>query len=246
MKNAYTYKNLTFSIKDIDKENRIVKGYFSAFDIPDSDRDVIRKGAFKKSILENGPASARPRIKHLLNHDVSKPVGKLTELKEDDYGLYYESQAGTHTLGMDFMKMVDDGLITEHSIGFQTIKQNQIGDWKSDDSSPVWEIVDTKLWEGSSLTGWGANQYTPLVKSNGNEFETQLAAQIDRLEKFCRKTDATDETIEYLLIQVKQLQQLVIDIKNSQTTEAGANPPQPETGLIVDFKAIINNLQTTR
>ena len=242
MKQAYNYKSLQFLIKDMDKETGIVKGYFPAFNIPDSDRDVIRPGAFQKSINENGPNSTKPRIKHLLNHDVSKPLGKLTDLKEDAYGLAYESKVGSHSLGVDFLKMVDDGLITEHSIGFQTTKQNQIGDWKNNDNSPVWEITEAKLWEGSSLTGWGANQYTPLVKSTDGKELDILSSHIDRIEKFCRKTDATDDTIEMLLIQVKQMQQLIIDIKQN-TTLAVENTPLPDSSKTIDWKQLLTNIK---
>ncbi len=242
MKQAYSYKSANLIIKDIDKSTRIVKGYFSAFNIPDSDRDVIRPGAFQRSINANGPMSTQPRIKHLLNHAVSQPIGNLIDLKEDDYGLNYTSKIGTHTLGEDFLKMVDSDLIKEHSIGFQTIKQNQIGDWKTDDGSPVWEIVEAKLWEGSSLTGWGANQFTPLMKAAGADGLKEFNEQIEKLEKFCRKSDASDETIELLMIQIKQMQQLIIDMKGSTSTQPAVNAPDPQKNQsikTVDFSQLL-------
>jgi len=128
MGKIYQYKSLAGEIKSVDVSKRTVSGYFSAFDKVDSYGDVVRKGAFAKTIMEQGPNSTQPRIKHLLNHDVSQPIGKIIELKEDNYGLFYVSEIGTHSLGEDFLKMVDSGLITEHSIGYQTIKYNKIGD----------------------------------------------------------------------------------------------------------------------
>ena len=129
---VYQYKTNTSgaSIKDMDQKQGIVTGYFNAFNNVDSDGDIIRPGAFTKTISENGPASLKPRIKHLMNHDVSQVPGVLQVLKEDATGLYYESKAGSHALGQDFLKMVDSGIITEHSIGFKTVKRNQLQDFE--------------------------------------------------------------------------------------------------------------------
>ena len=55
-KKGYKRKNCDFEIK-ADAKNRMVEGYFSAFDNIDSDADKILKGAFTKSIKEHGPNS---------------------------------------------------------------------------------------------------------------------------------------------------------------------------------------------
>src|SRR5690349_1501637 len=130
---TYATKNISSgaAITDVDEKKGIITGYFSHFNNVDSDGDIIRPGAFTKTIRENGPKSTQPRIKHLMNHDASQPLGKLTDLREDETGLAYESNIGTHNLGRDFIKMVESGLITEHSIGFKTIKKNQLQDFES-------------------------------------------------------------------------------------------------------------------
>ena len=155
----YQYKNLALEVKDIDVTNRIVSGYFSAFDKVDTYNEVVKKGAFKKTIKDQGPGSVQPRIKHILNHDINMPLGLLTELKEDNFGLLYRSQIGTNAAGVDFMKMLDSGLITEHSIGYQTVKYNQVAEWdKVKAGEAARALTEIKLYEGSSLTGWGVNQ----------------------------------------------------------------------------------------
>ena len=63
---AQGIKSTAVEIKDVDETNRIVKGYLSSFNTKDSDNDVIRKGAFKKSLKERGVNSkANRRIAHL-------------------------------------------------------------------------------------------------------------------------------------------------------------------------------------
>ena len=54
--NLYHVKG-SFQLKDLDIPNRQVAVYLAHFDNIDSDNDIIRKGAFTKSILERGPES---------------------------------------------------------------------------------------------------------------------------------------------------------------------------------------------
>ena len=87
---SYACKTLALEVKDIDEKEGIVSGYFASFDTIDSDNDVIRRGAFKKSIQEQGPNSQGNRkIQHLRNHDWDRQIGKILELEEDEYGLKF-------------------------------------------------------------------------------------------------------------------------------------------------------------
>jgi len=80
----YGVKTVSIKVTDLDEGSRQVKGYFSSFDTIDSDRDVIRKGAFSKSINERGPQSSGNRkIAHLRNHDWEQQIGNPIELFED-------------------------------------------------------------------------------------------------------------------------------------------------------------------
>lgn len=231
------------SIKDVDGKKGVVTGYFAAFDNVDSDGDIIRKGAFAKTIMESGPSSSQPRIKHLQNHRPDQPLGKIISLSEDQKGLVYESQVGTHTLGADFIKMVESGLITEHSIGYKTIKRNQLQDYEGYMKNPSkgwFELTELKLWEGSSLTAWGANSQTPLTGMKTEWKEDDLQKLINRseaLEKFCRNTTATDDTIEMLLIEQKQLTQIIYDLKSTKP----GNTTQPDSS-----KDLVDAIQSFR
>lgn len=250
MKEAYSYKDcdiagqLLMEVKDIDGRKGIVTGYFAAFDNADSDGDVIKKGSFTKTIAESGPKSAKPRIKHILNHDIYQPLGVLNTLQEDAKGLYYESQLGTHNLAVDFVKMADSGLITEHSIGYRTIKYNQVTpwqDWKQGDIAR--ELTELKLYEGSSLTFLGANPNTPLLGIKSEMKQERVSKRIELLIKSLRTGSFTDETFDNLEIELKQLQQLFIDL----TKEPAKVTPEPVITTQVkrarpfaDLKTLIN------
>ena len=209
----YNYKAFDLEVKDVDAKSGVVAGYFSAFGMVDSDGDILMPGAFKRSIQDWG-VEGKQRIKHLLNHNPSQPLGKLTVLNEDNYGLYYESKIGSHQLGKDFIKMVESGLIGEHSIGFKTLREQ-----KGSDAN---EIHDVMLFEGSSLTAWGANENTPLIGMKGIKNMDKIQDQIKAFEKFIRDSDVTDETIDLCLIKVKQLAQTVEQMQTSSTLAAEA------------------------
>lgn len=214
----YGYKSFANSIKDIDTKQGIVTGYFSAFDIKDSDGDIIRKGAFKKSIEDWFP---KGRIKHLLNHDPSKPLGVLKVLNEDNYGLYYESKIGKHNLAQDFLKMVESDIVKEHSIGFSIVRQQK--------GKEANELVDLKLFEGSSLTAWGANEHTPIM---GMKSTVEIRDRIKTFEKFVRNTDATDEAIEMCLLEIKQLYQVLETLSSKQVADEAPVEQKSEHDLL--------------
>ena len=245
MGKKYIYKDslvsdsLRLQIKDVDGKKGIVTGYFSDFNSIDSDGDIIKPGAFQKSISQNGPQSGKPRIKHLLNHDSSKPLGVLEVLKEDTKGLYYESRLGTHSLGVDFIKMVDSGLITEHSIGFQTVKYNQLkpwNEWKPGEAAK--ELTELKLYEGSSLTAWGANMNTPLTGLKTEQKVRKINDRIDILIKSLRDGTFSDETFDLLEIELKQMQQAMIDL----TTEPEQTTQPDEEKAVADIKQFLKTL----
>lgn len=233
---------LSAEIMDLSVKQGLVTGYFSKFNNVDSDGDIIRPGAFTKTIRENGPESTLPRIKHLMNHDPSLPLGVLKSLTEDSYGLLYESQIGSHEGGEDFIKMVESGLITEHSIGFKIIKRNQIQSYENyvkNPSAGQYEITEIKLFEGSSLTAWGANPLTPITSLKSINDIDLFVAKHEAIEKFCRNTTATDETIQMLLLHNKQLAQLVIDMKINTEPLKDIQPSESIADIIREFN---NNL----
>lgn len=202
-------KSFEQSVKDVDTVQGIVSGYFSKFGNKDSDGDIIQKGAYAKTIQENFK-----RIKHLLDHDRTKAVGVIQELKEDDYGLYYVSKAGRHTLGQDFLKMAEDGIITEHSVTIVPIKQKQSEELKAN------IITEVKMMEGSSLQFWGANEMTPIV---GVKSESDLFDLINVLEKALRNGTYSDETFNQIEKRYNGLKDIFTSAENFTDAEIEKN-----------------------
>lgn len=244
MKLGYLTKNISGPgcIKDVDGKKGLIAGYFAHFNNEDSDGDTIIPGAFTKTIQEIGPKSSQPRGKHLRNHLIYEPVGKLLELYEDAKGLGYVSEPGTNIVGVDTVKMIESGLITEHSFGYDVVRKTVVdpnADWR--DRKQV--LQELKFWEGSSLTGWGANQMTGGATMKA--FEKQALVQMlqnraDALEKFCRTTTASDSLIETLLMENKQLSQYIIDLSTYAAEEAPTPDNEKKGKLNFSFAKNLN------
>lgn len=203
-----------FEIKDIDSGGRTIIQAFAKYGVKDADKDTSHPGMFTKTWQEN-----KSRIKHLLNHDPLKPVGKPESIYDEKGYAVMKSKIGTHKLGDDFLEMALSGLITEASYGGIPIKYKGIKGQGRD-------LYESKLMEISSLTHWGSQQYTPLLYVRKELLIEKLQKRNEALENFCQKTTASDETIEFLLAESKQLTQIILDF--SKTTKPSVDDTLPD------------------
>jgi len=227
------YKNTSLPVADVDESKGIVTLYASAFGNVDSDGDIIEKGAFSKTIQERGPQSPRPRIKHLFQHDRYNPIGTPITMVQDENGLLIDSKVSDIRDG-DYLKLYRDGVITEHSIGFEIIKSEMA------ENKEYQMIKEVKLWEYSSVT-WGANENTPVVGMKSEmkaEVASELLGRLSKLNNVLRNGDYTDETFKLIEHEVsdieKALKSLVSVSEPEQSTQATNEP--------VDLLSIWNNL----
>lgn len=232
MKNILEYKGVNAgpdSIKDIDEKSGIVTGYFSIFGNKDSDSDVITKGAYKKTLSEN-----YSRVKHLYQHDSFRPLagiknGKLV-VKEDGKGLYFESTISQTSWGRDAIKLYADGVVDEHSVGFQTVKSIDRNDYR--------EITEIKLWEGSTVT-WGANE---LALSKSAIDPEVITKKMDSVIKSIRGGKYENEEIfDSLEYYFKQLQQLFINLTNKSESSTA---PDTSVKPVEAIKSIDNFIKS--
>ena len=182
-------------IKDIDVEKRIVTGYAAKFGNIDLHGDMIMPGAFSKTIKERG-VNGKNEIWFLHDHDSSKPLGKPSVLKEDNFGLYFEAKIVDTEIGESVLKLYEEGLINQHSIGFSTIKEEKV---EPKNGKGYYEIQEIKLYEFSSVL-WAANPETPFMGLKSLDAKG-LEDRFSKLYKMLRKGSLTDETYELLEIE---------------------------------------------
>lgn len=179
---------------DADEKAGIIKGYGSYFGNKDSDNDIIVKGAYKKTIAENGE-----RVKYLYQHDMNQPIGKMTELYEDDKGLVFVAEIAKTQMGMDVVELMKSGVITENSVGIMPIQKENKGDYR--------EIKEVKLYEISAVT-LAANDQAKILDVKGNIDVEKLSKRYDNLSKLIRKGSISDEmgfAIEAEILKLKSL-----------------------------------------
>ena len=155
----YITKTSKFQVKESNDDSMTIKAYGSVFGNMDSDKDVIQKGAYTKTIKENGP-DGRDMVKLVAQHDISRPIAKITSMKEDDYGLLIEAKFGDWTDSVDYYKMMKAGVINELSVGFQAVQ-------KDENKDGGYDIKEIKLYEISAVTVAANDKAVVMdVKSN--------------------------------------------------------------------------------
>lgn len=235
--------NVNVSVKDVDLKSRTVTGVLNTYNFVDSDQDVLLMGSAKKSINDRGPDSnATAKIKFAKFHDLTLLPGKFTVLSEREIEgkqvLYFEAQMSNSQLGTDTLHEYVDGVIDNHSIGFQYIpeqmklveRDGQHGNsktWDSlmgqlinpkaaEDKGYVWVIKEIKLWEGSAVA-FGANALTPflgMAKSMTKESVISLIhSKIQKMESVLRNGQQSDDSMVIIEQQALQLRQLIDDLE---------------------------------
>ncbi len=201
METNIVLKSFGGSVKDVDRKGRTVTGYLSTWGFlptgepnPDSDNDVMDKGAFAKTLQMNGPKAGN-RVWHLFMHDTGKPIDKFRTLEEDNIGLYFETLFPNTILADDTLKLYESGAITEHSIGFNIIQARNESNFQL--------IQEVRLWEGSSVL-WGANENTPTLGIKSEEFQIKT----NLLNELMRNGTLSDETFEMIEKLLKDIQDI--------------------------------------
>ena len=183
-------------ISDIDENLGIVKGYGSEFGNKDSDNDIIEKGAYRRTIKNNGS-----RVKYLYQHDITKPIGKMKELYEDEKGLVFVAEVPKTTFGNEVLELMKYGVIDENSVGIMPVKKDY-------DEDGIRVIKEAKLYEISAVT-IAANDEAKILEVKG-EYDNidYLTKRFDNLIKVIRKGNVSDDLgylIEYELEVIKSL-----------------------------------------
>lgn len=144
-----SYKYFKVDKLKVDVDSRKVSGYFAVFGNVDLAGDLIVKGAFAKSIQERGPGTTNGnKIAFLNQHTMSQPLGLITKLVEDDFGLYFEAIMDDIQLANDVLKQLKSGTLDQFSIGYNYVWDKMEYDADKD----AFICLELYLAEGSVVT----------------------------------------------------------------------------------------------
>jgi HK97 family phage prohead protease len=122
-----------------------VAGYVSTFDNVDLGRDIVRPGAFTKT-LKNGP-----KVRFLRDHDPRQLLGAPLKLHQDSKGLFGKFRISKTRLGEETHELLKDGALDSFSMGYHADV------WTYDEKANVRELNEVTLYE-SSLVAMPMNE----------------------------------------------------------------------------------------
>lgn len=138
------HKFCRFDSDEMSVEGLVIEGYASLFGQTDQGKDVVRKGAYGKSLAEL--ARAGRSVKMLWQHDPAQPIGVWDDLREDDKGLFVKGRLldGVEK-GREAAALIAAGAIEGLSIGYRTRRATKTSDGKR-------ILTELELWEVSLVT----------------------------------------------------------------------------------------------
>jgi HK97 family phage prohead protease len=222
--------------------------------------DVLVEGCCSKSIADRGPDSTAPgKIKHIANHDLSTGIGRIEKITEEQvegkHVLRAQSWMSETTAGEETLIKYKEGLIDQHSIGFNYMDLEWI-DKDSDEYEAVacklinpeeaerwggvYLVKEIKLFEISSLDGFGANRLTPAlgIKTDNKQVQyNNLIAKFDALQQAMRSGGNKD----MIQLQEKQIKQMIYELYHVEPDFKGTKRPPDEPTF--KLSAAISNIK---
>ncbi|MEO0347879.1 MAG: phage major capsid protein [Pseudomonadota bacterium] len=138
-------------------------GYASVFDVIDQHHDTISRNAFDDHLKQ------QPSIKLLWQHNPNKPIGKITSISSDEYGLKFTAQLNLELKqAQEAYALIKHGDINNLSIGFECLKSNYDAKRKCN------VITKIKLLEISLVT-FAANELATINNVKNLSKQQQLS-----------------------------------------------------------------------
>lgn len=242
-------KSLPIITKEI-REDRIVKSYFAVMGQKDSVNDIIRNGAFSKTIQENSD-----RIRVLWQHNPQDPpVGVPVSLQEigyselaTDFRMRFPDATGAllgeikylnTSRGDEILIGIKEGAIKENSIGFDVVPGKMKLE-QGTDGGVIRMISEARLWDLSPVN-WGAQSAALNVKSVldggvgelvtiGSMLENILSVQMEGYEfRNLFEGVVLDEIKAGRVLSSRNLTRLKDALSVLEEILLAAEPPEPE------------------
>jgi hypothetical protein len=113
-------------------------GYAAVFDRPDRGGDVVRAGAFARSLKRGARA-----VPLLWQHEAGKPIGRIDYLREDRRGLRVIGRLSESRAGREAAALLGEGALSGLSFGYR-VREAQGTDPR--------ELIEVDLVEVSLVT----------------------------------------------------------------------------------------------
>lgn len=210
-----------------------VKGYASTFvREPDSYGDVVKKGAFAKSLERWAELKAEGKyIPLLYGHNMDDPfhnIGHVTEAHEDDYGLYIEAEFDPENETAQYArKLVQEGRLYQFSFAFSVLDEGAV---ELGDGRKANELRELDLYE-VSLVQVPANQTAVVTEVKACEAMREIADDIKSGRRNSAKDAMELERIGSLASEIKE----AVDGLLAVASETAGGEPEGESEGQAEF-----------
>jgi uncharacterized protein len=224
------YKSIKDNKFSFNADSLTVSGYLSIFNVVDSDGDLIVKGAYAKSISERGPDSSTHRkIAFLWQHDMADPIGRITVLKEDNVGLYFEailSDPEAVPSAKRAYTQLNDKTLDQFSVGYAYVWDKM----EYDEAMDAFVCKEINLFEGSVVT-LGANEYTFFDGMKSTQMKDAKTKLLKETESFIKSLPTEQQYACRQLIMKNVQMALVARRKEIDAGDDGADGTSDDPNL---------------
>jgi HK97 family phage prohead protease len=119
-------------------------GYAAIFGRPDRGGDVVKAGAFARSLGRGGA------VPLLWQHDFNRPIGRIEYLREDKRGLRVIARLSGGAAGREAAALLRDGAVAGLSFGYRVRKSG--GPSTGSGQAGLRELAELDLVEVSLVT----------------------------------------------------------------------------------------------
>jgi len=168
--------------------NLFIEGYASVFGVVDSYDDVVVKGAFTNTLINDAK-----RVKFCWQHNLDDVIGKIIEMREDDRGLWFKAKISNTSKGKDVAILVEDNALDEVSFAYRTKK------YLMDEETDIRKLLEVELIEISLVTR-AANPEAVITGTEKKSEEEKLAEAVEII--FSKVENISDDDLVRLKVKI--------------------------------------------
>lgn len=207
-------KEFNVSYKETSEGNGYIEGYASTWvREPDSYGDIVKKGAFSRTLQEWYDSGRK--IPFLWSHgmdDLKAFIGSATA-DEDEYGLHFVAELDDTPEAQRVRELYKDGRLSKFSFAYDTLDEGQV---ELEDGRKANELRDLTLYEISAVT----------VPANDTAEVIAVKDGMEALEtKTGRRNSAKDEDA------IRQAISLLQSVLDADQADDGEDEPKANEAL---------------
>ena len=168
--------------------NLFIEGYASVFSVVDSYNDIVVKGAFTNTLINDAK-----RVKFCWQHNMDDVIGKIIDMHEDDRGLWFKAKISNTSKGKDVAILVEDNALDEVSFAYRTKK------YLMDEETDIRKLLEVELIEISLVTR-AANPQAVITGTEKKSEEEKLAEAVETI--FSKVENLSDDDLVRLKVKI--------------------------------------------